>query len=279
MTDNYRAEWQARFGEMPDLALGEMVDPALQKILLRRTHRRYATRPVSEELLQLLLGASFSASSKSDFQQASVIRIAARDRRQRLAALIPDMPWIGLAPVFLLFCGDARRLERVGDLRGHPNNNGRLDGFFNAAIDAALAMQTFILSAEAVGLGCCAISAIRNHPDAVAEILELPDKVFPVAGLCLGYPAGEGFVSMRLPLSVTLHTDRYDDTHLGTEIDDYDRRRNARYSPPRDQQRAADIFGYADLYGWSEDKSRQAAAEPEGQSFSGYLRARGFSFD
>jgi hypothetical protein len=47
---------------------------------------------------------------------------------------------------------------------------------------------------------------------------------------------------------------------------------------PREQQRNPDKFGYADLYGWSEDKARQAA-EPEGASFAAYLRAHGFSFD
>ncbi len=146
-----------------------------------------------------------------------MIRVEDRARRDRLAALVPDMPWIGNAPVFLVFCGDARRLERIGELRGHQHDNGRLEGFFNAAIDAALVMQTFILTAETAGLGCCPISVIRNHAGAVAEILELPDKVFPVAGLCLGYPAAEGFVSMRLPLAVTLHTDRYDDSALARE--------------------------------------------------------------
>src|SRR6202011_1432990 len=135
---SYEAEWRARFGvaaepapEIPDL-------PWLRQVLMRRTHRRYADRPVPEPLLRLLLGAAFSASSKSDFQQASVIRVEERARRDRLAALVPDMPWIGNAPVFLVFCGDARRLERIGALRGHMNDNGGLEGFFNAAIDAAL---------------------------------------------------------------------------------------------------------------------------------------------
>ena len=59
----------------------------------------------------------------------------------------------------------------------------------------------------------------------------------------------------------------------------YDHRRAARYSPPRDQQRAPEIFGYAEFYGWSEDKARQAAAQPEGQTFPGFLRSRGFTFD
>ena len=236
---DYEPEWHARFGAVTDLP-AEVADvPWLRQMLLRRTHRRYAAREVPEALLRLLLGAAFSASSKSDFQQASVIRVAERGRRDRLAALVPDMPWIG-RPVFLVFCGDARRLERIGELRRHPSDNGRLEGFFNAAIDAALVMQSFILAAETAGLGCCPISVIRNHADAVAAILDLPDKVFPVAALCVGYPAAEGFVSMRLPLAITMHTDRYDDLRLAADIEAYDRRRAARHSPPREQQRAAE---------------------------------------
>jgi nitroreductase len=279
MAADYKAEWEARFGEASDLP-EELPDiPWLRQLLLRRTHRRYAPRPVPEALLNLLLGAAFSASSKSDFQQVSVIRIADQGRRAQLAALIPDMPWIGTAPVFLVFCGDARRLERIGEFCRHPNDNGGLEGFFNAAIDAALVMQTFMMAAETAGVGCCPISALRNHAGAVAEILELPDKVFPVAGLCVGYPAAAGFASMRLPLAVTVHTDRYDDATLAEQIEAYDRRRAQRYSPPREQQRAPEIFGYAEPYGWSEDKARQAAAQPEGQTFPGYLRSRGFAFE
>ena len=89
------------------------------------------------------------------------------------------MPWIGNAPEFLVFCGDAHRLERIGELRGHANENGKLEGFFNAAIDAALVLQTFILAAETAGLGCCPISVIRNHADAVADILGLPRQGIP----------------------------------------------------------------------------------------------------
>jgi hypothetical protein len=163
-------------------------------------------------------------------------------------------------------------------MRSHQQDNGRLEGFFNAAIDTALVLQTFILAAEAAELGCCPISVIRNHADAVAEILQLPDKVFPVAGLCLGYPAVAGHISMRLPLAATVHTDRYDDRRTEEAVDAYDRRRDARYSLPRDQQRSPEIFGYRSFYGWSEDKARQAV-QPEGQGFAAYLRARGFTLD
>jgi nitroreductase len=229
-------------------------------------------------LLRLLLGTAFSASSKSDFQQASVIWVRDRQSRDRLAALVPDMPWVGNAPEFLVFCGDAHRLERLGELRGHINENGKLEGFFNAAIDAVLVLQTFILAAETAGLGCCPISVLRNHADAVAEILGLPDIVFPVAGLCVGYPAAAGYVSMRLPLEVNVHIDQYDERRLAEAVNAYDRRRDARYSLPREQQRSPDVFGYASFYGWSEDKARQAT-RPEGESFPSFLRTRGFSLD
>ncbi len=142
---SYEAEWRARFGEETEPALDVPDVPWLRQVLMRRTHRRYAERPVPEALVRLLLGTAFSASSKSDFQQATVIWVRDRQSRDRLAALVPDMPWIGNAPEFLLFCGDAHRLERIGELRGHINENGKLEGFFNAAIDAALVLQTFIL--------------------------------------------------------------------------------------------------------------------------------------
>jgi FMN reductase [NAD(P)H] len=277
MADDYKDELRARFGLDVDLG-GEIPDePWLHQLLLRRTHRRYADRPVAESLVRLLLAAAFSASSKSDFQQASVIWLKDRGRRDRLAALFPDMPWIGTAPVFLVFLGDARRLEKLGELRGHPQPNGALEGFFNATVDAALALQTCILAAETLCLGTCPISVLRNHIKEVSEILELPDKVFPVAGLCLGYPAQAGFISMRLPLEATVHIDHYDDSGLAAAVDGYDRRRDARHSIS-DRQRSPERFGTAEFYGWSEDKARQAMT-PEGVGFAGWLRARGFTLD
>jgi FMN reductase [NAD(P)H] len=266
-----------RFGLELDLGYAEPVPPLIAQILQRRTHRNYAARPVADELIDLLLAVALSASAKSDFQQASVIKLKDPAKRGNIARHFPAMPWIGTSPAFLVFCADARRLERIGTLRNHPQRNGDIEAFLNASVDAALAMQTFILAAEAVGLGCCPISVIRNQMETVARELSLPDGVFPVAGLCLGYPAGAGHISMRLPPAVTVHTDSYDDRKLEQEIDAYDRRRAARHATPREQQRNPRKFGYADFYGWSEDKARQAA-EPEGASFATYVRAHGFSF-
>lgn len=248
----------------------------LAQVLARRTVRRYTDTLPSDALLASLTAAALSASAKSDFQQASILRVVNPALRERIGALFPAMPWIGAAPVFYVFLGDARRLQRIGALRDKPVANGTLEGFFNAAVDAALVLQTFMLAAESEGLGCCPISVIRNRIDEIAALLGLPDQVFPVAGLCLGYPAEGGHVSLRLPRQVTVHLDRYDDSALPALVDGYDQRRHARHAVA--QQRNPARFGVAPFYGWSEDKARQAA-EPEGAAFPKYLRNHGFSLD
>jgi nitroreductase len=267
----------ARFGVDIGLSDTQALTPTLERVLARRTHRSYTSDPVPAELIDLLLAVAFSASSKSDFQQATVIKLSDADKRARLATHFPTMPWIGKSPVFLVFCADPHRLERISSMRAHPQPNSDLEAFLNSSVDAALVMQTFILAAESVGLGCCPISVIRNQMETVANELALPNGVFPVAGLCVGYPAAIGYVSMRLPLSVTVHSEAYDDATLEEKIADYDRRRDARHSIAREQQRNPSKFGYAEFYGWSEDKARQAA-QPEGASFAAYLKSHGFSF-
>lgn len=266
-----------RFGEgLP--AHPALEDPFLARVLARRTCRRYNDRPVEPALVDALLNVAFAASSKSDFQQASVIVVRDPERRRAIGELVPAMPWIGSAPVFLIFCADANRLEAACALRGKTVQNRNLEAFFNASVDAALVMQTFILAAEQIGLGCCPISVIRNHLPKVRTLLALPDRVVPVAGLCVGNPAEPGHVSMRLPPTVTRHIDCYDDNAVASEIDRYDRQRAQRAPIPRDKQRSPDKFGYAEFYGWSEDKSRQAEAG-EGRDFGSMVRASGFLLD
>jgi FMN reductase [NAD(P)H] len=274
----YTEAIERRFGDGGPSGHDVEDDAFIRRVLSRKTVRHFSDAAPGEALLDLLVAAALSASAKSDFQQASILRVVDPAKRAAIGALFPSMPWIGVSPVFFVFLGDARRLQRIGELRAKPVQNGTLEGFFNATVDAALAMQTMILCAESAGLGVCPISVIRNEIDKVAGLLGLPDQVFPVAGLCLGYPRSEGHVSLRLPRRATTHLDRYDDSALPHAIDDYDRRRNARHAIPREQQRSNAEYGEVPFYGWSEDKARQAA-KAEGAAFLPYLRSHGFSFD
>ncbi|MEO8558472.1 MAG: nitroreductase family protein [Rhodospirillales bacterium] len=245
-------------------------------ILNHRTHRLFKNDGIPESLVSLIIACGFSAPSKSDLQQASIVRVRDPRLRKRFADLIPAMPWIKDSPEFFIMLADGRRISRITKLKGKPFKNDNLDNFISAVCDASLVMQNIVIAAEAIGLGCCPISVIRNYVDQVARILALPDRVFPLAGLCIGWPAREGHISMRLPQQVTMHENTYDDSDLEPLVEAYDHERDARFRIPLEQQRHIQEFGQLDFYSWSEDKARQMARE-ERSGVSEFVRNHGFS--
>jgi nitroreductase/FMN reductase [NAD(P)H] len=265
-----------RFGE--DFA----VDPTLPgldelaRIAAHRVHRRYLTQDVPGDLVRLLCACALSAPSKSDLQQADILHVRDAVKRQTIQALLPEMPWIAEAPVFLVFLASGARLPAVAKLRGKPFPNDHLDQFHNAVSDASIVLATFLRAAAAVGLGCCPISVIRDHAATVSALLALPQRVVPLAGMCVGWPAGEGGITPRLDLASTLHEDTYDEGNLARRIDAYDRRRAS--VRPFARQRSPERWGTAAFYGWSEDKARQYA-DPQRADFGEFVRRQGFGLD
>ncbi len=265
-----------RFGLPTTAGAALPAEGTVAQLLAHRTHRRYTAAPVPDDVLEIVLATALSAPSKSDLQQVAVVLVRDRAKQATIGGWIPDMPWIATAPLFMVYCGDHRRLRRVSnELRHRPFPNDTLDMFMNAAVDAGLVLQGFITAAEAMGLGCCPISVVRNHVEKLSELLELPAGVFPVAGLTVGYPSQPGWISMRLPPALTVHTDRYDDRDLPAQLEAYDRRREARHATPPASQRFVDRFGRTEPYGWSEDKARQYSV-PERHNFGPFIRRHGF---
>ena len=265
---------EERFGTPTLVVADQPGRQSLARLLEHRSHRKYAAQPVSADLLRLLFACALSAPSKSDLQQADIVHVVDAAKRTIIADLIPDMPWVREAPVFLVFCGNNRRIRQVAEMRGKPFANDHLDAFMNAAVDAGIVMTTFIHAAAAAGLGCCPISSVRNHAQRISELLSLPDWVFPVVGLCAGYPSGRGVITPRLPIEVTVHTDSFDETGIAAKIDLYDRRRAARQ--PYARQRGVGRYGKAEFYGWSEDKARQYSVS-ERADFGAFIRAKRFN--
>jgi len=273
-----------RFGEVlpqpPGEGMPEACPETWAQLAGRGSCRRFEQRPVAPELIETLCALALSAPTKSDLQQRDIVIIADKGVRARLDTLLSTGPlaqdWIPGTPALLVFCGNNRRQRQLHAWRGKPFANDHLDAFFNAAVDAGIALSAFVTAAEAAGLGCACISAIRNHAQEVSAALGLPDHVFPVAGLGLGWPARDPYVSLRLPLSVTVHRDRFTETGIEAAIDGYDRRRAA--VQPIRAQRATAEFGTAAFYGWSEDKVRQYA-RPERADWGAFVRGKGFRLE
>jgi nitroreductase/FMN reductase [NAD(P)H] len=268
----------ARFGTLVPAPPVAAASPVLRGMAAHRSHRRFRDQPVDAALIDTLLACAFSAPAKSDLQQACVVRVEDEALRASFDALFPRAPWVATAPVFLVWCGDNRRIRRICELRGKAFANDHLDSFFNAAVDCALVMSNFIRAAQAVDLGCCPLSELRNHCAEVARLLSLPAHVFPVAGMVVGWPVGEAAISPRLQPAVTVHRDRYDDADLQAQVDAYDARRRAVQPIAPERQRLVARYGVAADYGWSEDKARQVS-ESAREAFGEFVRGQGFRLE
>lgn len=273
-----------RFGEQPiddeEADWVKSIPELWMQLAARGSCRHFNPEAVAPELIETLCALALASPTKSDLQQRDIVIIDDAVIRGRIDELLTTGPlaqeWVRGAPSMLIFCGNNRRQRQIHEWRGKPFANDHLDAFFNASVDAAIALSAFVLAAEAKGLGCTPISAIRNQAGDISDLLGLPDHVFPVAGLGLGWPVREKRISMRLPLSATVHRNRFDDSGVGGAIDAYDRRRAE--AQPMTKQRSVERFGTAEFYGWSEDKARQYAG-PERADWGEYIRKRGFRLD
>jgi nitroreductase/FMN reductase [NAD(P)H] len=263
---------RARYGTLPFEPPAE-IPPVLAALLDRRVTRRYAAQEVEDPLLDTILAAAQSAPSKSDLQQYSIIVTRDAAKIAKVADWIGTMPWIKEAPVLLLFCGDMRRGQAACTLHGRQHANNNMDTFLNTAVDAALAMGMAIAAADAAGLGTCPISYVRSHIEKVSPLFRLPEAVYPVAGLTLGWPEARNTPTPRLPPAAVIHRETFDDAALPAAIEAYDALR------PRQKPRYPEVHGPApDGCTWSENAARQLSV-PERFGFRAWLRLKGFALD
>lgn len=166
-------------------------------------------RPVPATVIETIVGAGQRASTSSNLQTYSIIAVTDADKRELLSKLCGGQRHIAEAPLFLAFCADLARMDRICQLRGYTQVAEYTENFLIATVDAAIVAQNVALAAESLELGICYIGAIRNNPREVIELLGLPKLVFPITGMTVGYPEVQPRLRPRLPLREILHIEQY----------------------------------------------------------------------
>jgi nitroreductase len=208
----------------------------LELLLNHRSVRAYRQEPLPSGTLETLVAAAQSAATSSNLQAWSVVAVEDPTRKARLADLAGNQVHIRDCPLFLVWLADLSRLERVANQQNIAHAGlDYTEMFVLAVIDAALAAQNAVIAAEALGLGTVYIGGIRNHPlDVVAE-LQLPARVFPVFGVCIGWPdqTNPASVKPRLPQEAVLYRETY--AHVGEEaaVERYNETMSAFYEEQR----------------------------------------------
>lgn len=185
--ETFSEAWEKRYGAKP---LEEF--DALAPFLRHRSVRKFRNELISENLISGLIAVAQSAATSSNLQLWTVISVQDLDRRETLATLSGDQNQIREAAWFLTFFADHHRLRYAAKAHGlDPEGLEFVEFYTMAVVDASLAAERLVVAAESLGLGICYIGSLRNQPDKVAEVLNLPDGVFGLFGLCIGWPAEE----------------------------------------------------------------------------------------
>ena len=185
----------------------------------RKTIRKYSDRPIPDDVMNELLETACRASTMGGMQLYSIIVTKDEETKKELSPLHFNQPMVMNAPAVLTFCADYHRFTRWCGLRNADAGYDNFESFYNAMIDALLAAQTFCNAAEEKGLGICFLGTTSYNPNEIIDVLHLPELVFPVTTITVGYPAEDPALQDRLPLQGVVHRDRYSD-YTDEEIED-----------------------------------------------------------
>lgn len=179
--------------------------PVLQTAYAHRSIRKFTEQPISPEMLNALLEAGRAASSSSFMQTVHIIRVTDLQIRRELRSICSDQPYVEHCAEFLVFCADYAKHKNLVPEAQTEWTELVLIG----AIDAGIFAQNILLATESVGLGGVYIGSLRNNARHAAELLNLPQYVMPLFGMCLGYPAQDPLPRQRLPLESIISENRY----------------------------------------------------------------------
>lgn len=187
-----------------------------------RSIRKYKDRDVKQEDLDKILEAAQLAPSSINGQQWSIIVVKNDETKKQFAELTGGQEWVAKAPVFLVFVADYYRAGIALKKEGKEFKNIQsIEATMVSAVDVGLAFSNAMNVAEQLGYGIVPIGAVRRDPDKVIELLDLPELVYPVVGMCIGVPDEDPMVKPRFPKEAMIHQEKYN-RDLDDAVDEYD---------------------------------------------------------
>ena len=217
-----------------------MNSETIDLMLKHRSIRQFSDETINTSDLEHLINAGQAAASSSFIQAYSIIRVTDKTIRAKIAEAAGGQEWINEAPEFLVYCADLKRIEMACVQQEQGGLEGHTEHFIAATVDVALVAQNVLLAAESIGLGGVYIGGIRNNPQLLADLLDLPDQVYPVFGMCLGWPAIDPEVKPRFPVASILHQEKYRIEKVEADVAAYDEQMKEYYQSRSDNNRISD---------------------------------------
>jgi nitroreductase len=243
-----------------------VVNDTLELLKAHRSVRKFTEQEVEPEKVDALIEAAQWSATSSHFQAYTIIQVDDPAKRKIIAALAGGQSWVEKSPLFFIFCADLQRSKKYWD-DFDVEILGNMEMLIMATVDATLAAQKALIAAQSLGLSGVYIGGIRNDLTQVSALLNLPELVFPVFGMCLGYSAELNPQKPRLPKDVVFKRDLYQEDGDKELIKEYEELMRNYYR---------DRSGGIDEVSWSERSAAYMMAKPR-PDVGPHLRGKGFA--
>lgn len=230
--------------------------------------REYTDRPLDDDTLLTLLEAARRAPTSANMQAYSFVVVRDPELKQQLAVLGGEQRHIETCAAFIAVCADLSNVLRACELH-ERELDPTTENTIVTTVDASLAGMSLALAAESIGLGTVMIGGMRNHPAAVAELLNLPHGAYVVFGLCIGWPAEAQPQKPRMAPEAIIHFEQYDATKQDALLAEYDKQLAEHY---REQGRKTPDAAWTQVIAQKLSVHRRADLRP-------VLEARGLHFE
>jgi nitroreductase len=188
---------------------GEYPNETMKLLIERGSCRNFIDREIPNDMMELLFEAGTHAATGGNLQPYSIIKITDKTAKKKLAEMC-EQAFIGTVPMDLLFCIDWYRLRRWAELQDAPfSATSSFRHFWISFQDTIIAAQNICTAADALGLGSVYIGTVMEFFRELRSMFDLPDGVFPVVLLCLGYPKEKPSVRRKLSIDMIIHDEKY----------------------------------------------------------------------
>ena len=200
------------------------MNEVIKVLTQRKSDRSFTAEPVADDLLDTIIEAGYRAPTTKNGQIVSVVVVRDAARRAKLSEYTGNQPWVAKAPVFLAVICDLTKLEAAGQLSGNPVGiQNCVEGLMMGGVDCGIAVAAMMTAANALGLGTVPIGGIRNNPQEVVDLLQLPPLTFVPIGLCVGHVDEPSLARPRLAMNTFRHEETYNPAPLKTAAAAYDK--------------------------------------------------------
>lgn len=170
----------------------------LDAMLERNSVRAFQDTPIPQEVLDHILDVSIQAASGGCLQAYSIIVVRDRARAKRLCEVCGNQKFIEEAPVNLVYCMDWHKYSIYAKMKQAPLVAPKaFSHFIITAQDIMCAAQCAETAAHLCGIGSCYVGSILGECEQIREEFGLPEHVYPMTILSMGYAKNENVPRRR----------------------------------------------------------------------------------